>query len=273
MSPVPGETPGIDTSRPNIARVYDYLLGGHDNYQADRDLAEQMLDPDRGGYPGVRELAKGNRRFVTAAVTWCASRGIAQFIDAGAGLPTHPAVHQTARATIPDARVAYIDSDPVAVLHAQALLAGPDGVAAVRGDLTDPGAVLADEGVREVIDLAEPVCLILGAVLHFQPTQTAGRIVAGFVAPLPSGSACVISVIHYPVTKLYERLAAQYAAAGNLKNHTTADVDSWFAGAGLRIARGHAGDIRLWPMTAPQSQEPAYMIGGVGIKSQARPVP
>jgi O-methyltransferase involved in polyketide biosynthesis len=260
------DVPGIDTSRPNIARVYDYLLGGKDNYQADRDLAEQLADPDTG-YAGVKDLARTNRRFVTGAVTWAASRGVGQFLDAGAGLPTRPAVHQTARASLPGARVVYLDCDPVAVLHAQALLARPDGVAAVRGDLTDPGAVLADERVRLVIDLAEPLAVILGAVLHFQPAGTAGRIVARFMEPLPPGSMCVISVIHYEDPELCKRLSAQYAAAGYLHNHTAADVDEWFAGARLRIARGHAGDVRLWPMTPNPSNEPAFMIGGVGVKS------
>src|ERR1700722_10653843 len=112
--------PGIDTSRPNIARVYDYLLGGKDNFAADREQARQLLKMN----PGMEQWARSNRAFVVAAAARAAREGgIAQFLDLGSGLPSYPAVHEAVRAVNPDARVAYVDFDKVAGIHSQALLA------------------------------------------------------------------------------------------------------------------------------------------------------
>ncbi|MGC1287752.1 MAG: SAM-dependent methyltransferase, partial [Streptosporangiaceae bacterium] len=121
----------FDTSVPHPARVYDYWLGGKDNYPADRAEAERLL----GIYPPLRDLVRENRAFVTQAVTWAARQEIGQFIDLGAGLPASPAVHQAAREAMPAARVAYVDLDPVVLSHARALLATSDGVTAVAADL------------------------------------------------------------------------------------------------------------------------------------------
>ena len=141
-------TAGFDSATPNMARVYDYWLGGKDHYAADRAEAERLL----AIYPPLRDLVRENRAFVIQAVSWAARQGIGQFIDLGAGLPASPAVHQAARAVLPAARVAYVDIDPVVLSHARALLATSDGVAAVAADLRDPAAVLADPELRAVID-------------------------------------------------------------------------------------------------------------------------
>ena len=121
--PGPSRPPaGVDTSRPNAARVWDCLLGGKDNFAADRDLAEALTDPARGGDPGLRALAREQRAFILRAVRWAAAHGgIAQFIDAGCGLPFRPYVHEAARSAEPSARVAYADPDPMVVRHVQAL--------------------------------------------------------------------------------------------------------------------------------------------------------
>jgi S-adenosyl methyltransferase len=116
----------MDTSKPNIARVYGYWLGGKDNYAIDRDVAGRMLAHD----PGLRDRVRDNREFVTGVARLAAERGIAQFIDLGAGLPTRPSVHEAARAVNPGARVWYVDNDPVVVSHARALLATGAGLAA-----------------------------------------------------------------------------------------------------------------------------------------------
>ena len=144
-------TSGLDTTLPNMARVYNYWLGGKDNFPADRAEADLLL----GIYPPLRDLVRENRAFVTRAVAWAAGQGISQFLDLGAGLPASPAVHQAARAVQPAARVAYVDNDPVVLAHARALLAG-EGVTAVAADLRDPAAVLADKELRTVIDPAQP---------------------------------------------------------------------------------------------------------------------
>ncbi len=155
-------TGGFDPAMPNTARVYSRLLGGKDHFPSDRAEADLLLEI----YPPLAEMVKENRAFIAEAVTWAATEGVGQFIDLGAGLPAPPAVHETAQAVLPGARVAYVDLDPMVLSHARALLADP-GVAAVAADLRDPAAVLADHDLRAVINPAEPVCVILGAVLHF----------------------------------------------------------------------------------------------------------
>jgi S-adenosyl methyltransferase len=143
--------PALDARTPNMARVYACLLGGKDHYAADRVQARRLL----AIYPLLAAMARENRDFQARAITWAARTGISQFLDLGAGLPAAPNTHRVARATCPAAAVAYIDTDPVVVAHARALLAG-DGVAAVAADLQDPAAVLADPGLRAVIDPAFP---------------------------------------------------------------------------------------------------------------------
>ena len=202
-------TAGFDSGTPNMARVYDYWLGGKDHYAADRAEAERLL----AIYPPLRDLVRENQAFVTQAVTWAARQEIGQFIELGAGLPASPAVHQTARAVLPSARVAYVDNDPVVLTHARALLATSDGVAAVAADLRDPAAVLADPGLRAVIDLREPVCVIPGAVLHFLDADAARAVTAGYARQMAPGSFMAISVACYDDEALGKRLSAEYIAA------------------------------------------------------------
>jgi len=147
-------------------------------------------------YPPLPALARENRAFVIKAAGWAARQRIGQFIDLGAGLPVYPSVCQAARAVLPAARVAYVDIDPVVLSHAAALLATGDGVAAVDADLRDPAAVLGHQDLRAVIDRGRPVCVILGAVLHFLGPQAARAVTAGTCWPAwaaspssPSGQA------------------------------------------------------------------------------------
>src|SRR5579859_8110667 len=154
----------FDPRTPSIARVYDYLLGGKDNFAADREVAEKLL----AVYPPVVETVPESRRFVERAVTWVAGQGVTQFIDLGAGLPTAPNTHATAQAASAAAAVAYVDNDPVVTSHLTALLAHhSDRVAVVDGDLHDRDAILGAAGLRAVIDLGQPVCVIMGMILHF----------------------------------------------------------------------------------------------------------
>ena len=152
-------------TRPSVARVYDYWLGGKDNFASDREMGGRMAELN----PALPDLVRHNREFICVAAARAAAAGISQVLDLGSGLPAHPAVHEAVREVIPDARVCYVDIDPVAAVHAQALLAGGEGLAAVRADLTEPDIVLGDPGVRAVIDMSQPVAIILAAVLHFLP--------------------------------------------------------------------------------------------------------
>jgi O-methyltransferase involved in polyketide biosynthesis len=183
-------TAEFDPATPNMARVYDYWLDGKDNYPADRADAQRLLTI----YPPLRDLVRENRASVTRAVSWAARQGIGQFIDLGAGLPASPSVHQAAREAMPTARIAYVDIDAVVLSHARALLATSDGATAVSADLRDPNAVLANPELRNVIDPAQPVCVILGAILHFLDADTARTVTAGYARLMAYGSCLVISV-------------------------------------------------------------------------------
>ena len=238
-------TVAFDTSKPNIARVYDALLGGKDNYAADRELAEQIVALN----PGLPGLVRDNRVFIIKAVTRAASRGIRQFIDLGAGLPTHPSVHEAAQGVSPDARVAYVDNDPVVQSHVRALLAG-DGIAAIGADITRPAEVLADPELTRVIDFGQPVCVILAAVLHFQPAEVARSLIAEYAAPLAAGSALLVSVF-WAADEEFSREATRTYTAGQWHSHSPAELERWLTEAGLRPLRGHVGNVSTWPLDPP----------------------
>jgi hypothetical protein len=139
----------LDFESPNIAGVYDRWLGGKDNYEVDRYVADTVA----AQFPEVALLAQANRQFLARAVAHVASKGISQFIDVGAGLPAAPTVDATARKAQPGARVANVDNDPIALCHARAILAGGPGVAVVAGDIRQPGAILDSPDLRGLIDL------------------------------------------------------------------------------------------------------------------------
>jgi hypothetical protein len=217
----------FDTSKPNAARVYDYMLGGKDNFAADRELAERMLQID----PGLPRLARSNREFVAAVVARAAGAGITQFLDLGAGLPTEPAVHRTARAVNEDARVAYVDNDPVAVSHASVLLSDGPGVVVAGADLISPADVLSDPTVSSVIDLAQPVCAILASVLHFIDPETAGRLVSGYAERVPPGSWIALSVGSTDDEGLIDRARGSYTLSA--WNHGPREFTAWLDGLDL----------------------------------------
>jgi len=187
--PQPRVPEGVDVTRPSIARIYDYLLFGKDNFAADRAAAEKLmqsrLDP--------RRLALANRAFLRRAVRFLAQQGISQFLDLGSGLPTSPSVHEVARDLTPGARVVYVDHDPIVVAHNDALLATRDGVITVRADLRDPEAVLSHPALTRCIDFGLPVAVLLLSVLHFiGPDEDAPGIVARFRERMAPSSYLVV---------------------------------------------------------------------------------
>ncbi len=158
----------IDATVPNVARVYDYMLGGKDNFPVDRAAAEQIL----AAFPEAREGVRQNRAFLGRVVEYLAGQaGIRQFLDIGAGLPTQKNVHEVARAITPDARVVYVDNDPVVCVHGRGLLEESDEVAMVEADLRQPDRILGDPTTRALIDFDQPVALLLVAILHFIPDE------------------------------------------------------------------------------------------------------
>ena len=177
-------TSAIDFTKPIAARIRDVLSGGKQNFAADGQLAERLLDI----CPSLGDAALERRAFITRAVTWAARQGIYQFAELGTGMPGQPSAGDAARAVIPAARIAYVDSDPVVTLHVRALLATCEDTAASGADPADPAAVLIDPAVLTVIDPAEPVCLIFGPVLDLMPARQAREVVAGYAALVAPGS-------------------------------------------------------------------------------------
>lgn len=176
---------------PNVARIYDFLLGGKDNYAADRGAAQRLL----AAVPGAVRAARDNRRFLGRAVWFLAREaGIRQFLDIGTGLPTRGNVHEIAHAAKPGARVVYADNDPVVVTHARALLADSLTVAAVNGDLRDPDHLFSLPDVRTFINWDEPVAVLMVAVLHFlEDRENPWEAVNVFKARMAPGSYLVLS--------------------------------------------------------------------------------
>ena len=183
----------IDTSKPHPARVYDYFLGGKDNFAADREVAKQAL----AVAPSMRTAVRENRAFLGRAVRYLVTEaGITQFLDLGSGLPGVGNVHEVAQEVQPSARVVYVDSDPIVLAHGRALLTStPQGRCAyLQADIRDPDYILRHPLTTETLDFGRPVALILNAVLHFfADADDPGKIVQTVLAALPSGSYVVAS--------------------------------------------------------------------------------
>ncbi|BFU47399.1 SAM-dependent methyltransferase [Krasilnikovia sp. MM14-A1004] len=180
----------VDPEQPTGARVYDFLIGGHHHFAADRAAAETVLD----AMPQVPQVMRANRSFLRRAVDVVAAEGIQQFLDLGSGIPIADNVHDVARRTHPDARVVYVDIDPVAVAHTRTMLADDTNADILRADLTDPDAVLADPVVRRLIDLTAPVCLLFVAVAHHvADTTTLLHALAAYRDAVPAGSYLIMS--------------------------------------------------------------------------------
>lgn len=182
--------PGIDASKPSVARIYDCLLGGVSNFAADQAAADLM----RSKAPELVDAAFANRGFHQRAAKWIAEHGVRQFIDIGSGLPTVGNTHEVVRKVHPDARIVYVDIDPMVQLHSTRLLDGDDAVAVVVADLRDPDSVLGSEAVRRLIDFREPAAVMMTAVLHFvSDADDPAGVVARYVAALSPGSYLALS--------------------------------------------------------------------------------
>ena len=163
MTEAPNVPPGVDTSIPTPARIYDYMLRGHHYFERDQQAAEQIL----AVVPEVRDAAWSNRGFHQRAAKYIAEQGVSQFIDIGSGLPTVGNTHEVVQKVVPGVTVIYVDNDPMVELHSQDILIGEEKIAAIAGDLREPAAILAHPTVRDLIDLSQPVGLLLTGVLMF----------------------------------------------------------------------------------------------------------
>ncbi|MFE6164004.1 SAM-dependent methyltransferase [Streptomyces sp. NPDC056486] len=223
-------TTGIDTSKPHPARVYDYLLGGKDNYPVDQEAGDELVS----AAPEARIGVRANRAFLERAVRFAVGSGIRQILDVGTGLPTSPNIHEIAQRVAPDVRVAYIDNDPIVKAHGDALLSRSGTTNIVLADLRRPQDVVNHPDVRRLIDFDEPVALFLVAILHFvtdeeQPKQ----IVAALRDALPAGSLLVLS---HATADFADRRGAQAVynnATATLNLRTRTEIEQFFDGFDL----------------------------------------
>lgn len=177
---------GVDITRPSIARVYDYLLGGKDNFAADRAVGDQI----KTALPEVHLGVRAQRRVLGRAIRYLVGEaGIRQLIDIGSGLPTAGNVHEVAREIAPETRVVYVDNDPIVLAHARAILAGSVGVSVLDHDLLRPGELLDDPQLRAAIDFGRPVGLLLCGIVHYiSDEEDPAGVIRILVERLPSGS-------------------------------------------------------------------------------------
>jgi S-adenosyl methyltransferase len=223
--------PGVDPAVPTAARMYDYFLGGHDNFAADRAAADFLTS----AAPAAPLTARANRAFLGRAVRFLAGEaGVRQFLDLGAGLPTQDNVHQVARLLAPDARVVYVDSDPMVVAHARALDLG-DATAVIQADLRDAGRILEHPETRRLIDFSQPVAVLCLAALHFIGGPEAGAAVARFRLGLSPGSYLVLSHAHGdPQSREYSAGTQAYSSTANpITMRSRAEILAFFDGLDL----------------------------------------
>jgi hypothetical protein len=190
MSELADVPPGVDPTRPSPARLYDYFLGGTNNFPADREAAEYL----RARIPDVADALWANRGFHGRAAVWMANHGIRQFLDIGSGLPTQNNTHESVHRIDPEARVVYVDNDPMVAAHAGALLDADGTTAVILADLRDPKALLSNPELLRLIDLAEPAGILLTDVMHFVPDEEdPWGLVAQYMAAVPIGSYLALS--------------------------------------------------------------------------------
>jgi hypothetical protein len=258
--------PGVDTRRANIARVYDYWLGGDHNFQADQDLGRQIAAVE----PTARALASANRAFLGRAVRFLAGAGLRQFLDIGSGIPTQGNVHEVAQAADPAARVVYADIDPVVIAHSEAILAHNATAAVTSGDLRDPAAILADPVVGRLLDFSQPVAVLLVAVLHFLADEDdPWRIVATLRDRLAPGSYLVVchsvaddrAELARKIEKVYNR-----SVAGSWLFRSSAEIARFFDGFEL-VEPGLVPADQWRPVSAGPEPLAWAPLAGVGRKA------
>jgi len=263
---------GFDPTTPNIARMNDYLLGGKDNFAADRQAAEKALDLA----PELLVLMREWRSFIRRVVRFLAQSGIRQFIDIGPGLPAEENVHEIAQATAPDARVVYVDSDPVVCSHAQALLADNQRTIAVRADVREPDEIITHPALHKLVDLDQPVAILLLAVLHSIPDDyIAERLISRLRRAMAPGSYLAIQhsvcdvrpEVTGSLASLYQDEKAIAGGQRARNTRTKAKIESFFNG--LEVIDPGVVYLPMWrpePDKVIANPESVWLVGGVGRK-------
>ncbi|WP_333733032.1 SAM-dependent methyltransferase [Streptomyces sp. IBSBF 3010] len=256
--------PVIDTGRPHSARIYDYLLGGKDNYRVDQQAGEELV----AAAAQERAGARANRAFLERAVRHVVGAGLRQVLDIGTGLPHPPNVHEVALEAAPDVRVAYVDNDPIVTAHADALLRSSHLVGVALADLRDPQAVVDHPHVREVIDFGRPVALVLTSVLHFlTDAQEPQRVVATLRDALPAGSCLVLSHATDDFADCRAAQAVYAHATTPLTPRSHQEIEKFFDG--FELLTPGLVPVPSWRSDAPVAAVPATIgvYGAVARKT------
>ena len=259
----------IDTSVAHAARVYDYLLGGKANFKVDREAAELLYANWPGGIDGVRADVRGSRAALGRVVRYFArDAGITQFLDIGTGIPKQNNVHEVARREAPDARVVYVDKDPIVLAHAHQLLRGSrEGVTRyIYGDLREPGPILRE--AAETLDFSRPTAVILFGVLHlFSDADDPRAVVGTLMAPLAAGSGLALSHLGRDlqsdeVIETFKRINTRMAEQVTLRSH---DEVAALLG-GLELVEPGVVPATQWRPDPGAADAPSQVWVGVGRK-------
>ncbi|MYS48355.1 hypothetical protein GTY23_45725 [Streptomyces sp. SID5998] len=256
----------IDISVPSVARIYDYYLGGSHNFEVDREAARKAMEH----LPGLPKIMQANRAFMRRAVRFALDEGVTQFLDIGSGIPTFGNVHEIAQAARPGSRVVYVDHDPVAVTHSEAVLAGNDDADVVAADLRKPREILESPRLRALIDVNRPVALLLVAILHFvEDTDDPYAAVAELRDTLAPGSLLVLTHASYEGIPLPpERSEGAVDVYKDIRNplimRSREQIARFFEGYDM-VEPGLV-PMPLWrPETAPEDEDPYAFSGFAGV--------
>ncbi|MFD7280962.1 SAM-dependent methyltransferase [Streptomyces sp. NPDC059862] len=256
----------IDISVPSVSRMYDYYLGGSHNFEVDREAARRAME----FMPGLPKIMQANRAFMRRAVRYAVGEGITQFLDVGSGIPTFGNVHEVAQQARPGARVVYVDHDPVAVAHSEAVLEGNENADVVAADLRKPQEILASPQVEGLLDLNRPVALLLVAILHFvEDADDPYGAVAQLSDALAPGSMLVLTHASYEGIPLPpERASGAVDVYKDLRNplimRSREEIARFFEGYDM-VEPGLV-PMPVWrPDTEPEDEDPYAFSGFAGV--------
>ncbi|MFE6313493.1 MULTISPECIES: SAM-dependent methyltransferase [Streptomyces] len=256
----------IDISVPSVSRMYDFYLGGSHNFEVDREAARRAME----FMPGLPKIMQANRAFMRRAVRFAAAEGVDQFLDIGSGIPTFGNVHEVAAHSRPGSRVVYVDHDPVAVAHSEAVLAGHDDAGVVAADLLKPHDILASPQVERLIDLNRPVALLLVAILHFvEDADDPYGAVAELSGALAPGSMLVLTHASYEGVPLpAERASGAVDVYKDIRNplimRSREEIARFFEGYDM-VEPGLVPMPRWRPEGEPEDEDPYAFSGFAGV--------
>ncbi|MFG3527322.1 SAM-dependent methyltransferase [Streptomyces sp. NPDC047917] len=263
---------GIDISVPSVSRMYDFYLGGSHNFEVDREAARKAME----FMPGLPKIMQANRAFMRRAVRYAVSQGISQFLDIGSGIPTFGNVHEVAQAADPEARVAYVDHDPVAVAHSRAVLEGNDRAVIAAADLRHPREIVKNPEITGLLDLDRPVALLLVAVLHFiEDADDPQSAVAELREALAPGSIVVMTHASYEGIPLpREEAGGTVEVYKNIRNplvmRSRAEIAGFFEG--YEMIEPGLVSMPHWRPDAPvvtEQEDPFAFSGFAGVGRKA----